>query len=183
MSSSIRPWSSSTGGSGPGLTTGSSQSFTSCRIERRDGGDTVPWLVLGGRTSVSGHRQRGPLQLRDDPQGGRSPPRAQPSRTRCRPGRRPSGRGLLGNRLAARARAAGPLRVLSIANVLPGKGLCVLIDALSQLPTESWRLQIDCTLTMAGPTSIACGVSSLAPVSLPTCAWWARCRTLGSRST
>jgi glycosyltransferase involved in cell wall biosynthesis len=53
--------------------------------------------------------------------------------------------------LAARARATGPLRVLSIANVLPGKGLCVLIDALSQLPTESWRLQIVGSLTMDRP--------------------------------
>ena len=53
--------------------------------------------------------------------------------------------------LAARARAAGPLRVLSIANLLPGKGLCVLIDALSRLPTESWRLRIVGSLTMDRP--------------------------------
>ncbi|MCA1603130.1 MAG: glycosyltransferase family 4 protein [Acidobacteria bacterium] len=53
--------------------------------------------------------------------------------------------------LAARARAAGPLRVLSIANVLPGKGLCVLIDALSRLPADSWRLQIVGSLTMDRP--------------------------------
>ena len=101
MSSSTRPWSSSTAGSGPGLATRLSRSFTSCaRAKRRR---AAPWLVLGGRTSVSGHRRRGPLQLRDDPQGGRSPPRAQPSRDRCLPGRRPSGRGTLGNR----ARGAG----------------------------------------------------------------------------
>jgi glycosyltransferase involved in cell wall biosynthesis len=50
--------------------------------------------------------------------------------------------------LAARARATGPLRILSIANVLPGKGLCVLIDALCRLPAESWRLQIVGSLTM-----------------------------------
>ncbi|MDQ3774172.1 MAG: glycosyltransferase family 4 protein [Pseudomonadota bacterium] len=53
--------------------------------------------------------------------------------------------------LAARARAAGPLRVLSIANVLPGKGLCVLIDALSRLPAESWRLQVVGSLMMDRP--------------------------------
>jgi len=53
--------------------------------------------------------------------------------------------------LAAQARATGPLCVLSIANVLPGKGLCVLIDALCRLPTESWRLQIVGSLTMDRP--------------------------------
>ena len=53
--------------------------------------------------------------------------------------------------LAARARAAGPLRVLSVANVLPGKGLCVLIDALCRLPAESWRLQVVGSLTMDRP--------------------------------
>ncbi len=50
--------------------------------------------------------------------------------------------------LAAQARATGPLRVLSIANVLPGKGLSVLVDALCRLPAESWRLQIVGSLTM-----------------------------------
>jgi glycosyltransferase involved in cell wall biosynthesis len=53
--------------------------------------------------------------------------------------------------LAARARARGPLRVLSVANVLAGKGLCVLIDALCRLPAESWRLQIVGSLTMDRP--------------------------------
>jgi glycosyltransferase involved in cell wall biosynthesis len=53
--------------------------------------------------------------------------------------------------LAAQARASGPLCILSIANVLPGKGLSVLIDALSQLPAESWRLQIVGNLTMDRP--------------------------------
>ena len=36
----------------------------------------------------------------------------------------------------------------AIANVVPGKGLCVLIDALCRLPAESWRLQIVGSLTM-----------------------------------
>ncbi|MGQ0591820.1 MAG: glycosyltransferase family 4 protein [Gammaproteobacteria bacterium] len=53
--------------------------------------------------------------------------------------------------LAAQARASGPLRVLSIANVLPGKGLRVLIDALRRLPAESWRLQVIGSLTMDRP--------------------------------
>jgi glycosyltransferase involved in cell wall biosynthesis len=47
-----------------------------------------------------------------------------------------------------RARASGPLRVLSVANVLPGKGLHVLIAALSQLPAQSWQLTVAGSLTM-----------------------------------
>ncbi len=53
--------------------------------------------------------------------------------------------------LEARARAPGPLSILSVANVLPGKGLSILIDALSRLPTEGWRLQIAGSLTMDRP--------------------------------
>jgi glycosyltransferase involved in cell wall biosynthesis len=50
--------------------------------------------------------------------------------------------------VAARARVTGPLRVLSVANVLPGKGLHVLVTALGRLPAESWRLTVAGSLTM-----------------------------------
>jgi glycosyltransferase involved in cell wall biosynthesis len=50
--------------------------------------------------------------------------------------------------IAARARVMGPLRILSIANVVPGKGLHVLVAALARLPRESWRLTVAGSLTM-----------------------------------
>ena len=50
--------------------------------------------------------------------------------------------------IAARARADGALRVLSVANVLPGKGLHVLVDALAHLPAGGWRLAVVGSLTM-----------------------------------
>jgi glycosyltransferase involved in cell wall biosynthesis len=49
--------------------------------------------------------------------------------------------------VVARARAAGPVRVLSIANVIPGKGLHVLVAALATLPAEIWRLTVAGSLT------------------------------------
>lgn len=51
--------------------------------------------------------------------------------------------------IEARARKNGPLRLLFVANVLPGKGLHVLIEALAQLPPESWHLTIVGSLTMS----------------------------------
>ncbi|MBV9161360.1 MAG: glycosyltransferase family 4 protein [Pseudonocardiales bacterium] len=50
--------------------------------------------------------------------------------------------------VTARARVTGPLRVLSVANVVPGKGLHVLVAALDRLPAESWRLTVAGSLTM-----------------------------------
>lgn len=50
--------------------------------------------------------------------------------------------------VARRARRAGPLRVIFLANVLPGKGLNVLIDALGRMPQGSWRLMVVGSLTM-----------------------------------
>ena len=41
-----------------------------------------------------------------------------------------------------RAREPGPLRVLSVANVVPRKGLHLLVDALSRLPRATWRLTV-----------------------------------------
>ncbi len=50
--------------------------------------------------------------------------------------------------VAARAREPGPLRVLSLANVLPGKGLHVLLDALGKLPGGGWHLTVVGSLSM-----------------------------------
>jgi glycosyltransferase involved in cell wall biosynthesis len=44
--------------------------------------------------------------------------------------------------VVARARAGSPLRILTVANVVPGKGLHVLVTALARLPAESWRLTV-----------------------------------------
>ncbi len=49
--------------------------------------------------------------------------------------------------VAARARAPDPLQVVSIANVVPGKGLHDLITALARLPARSWRLTVAGSLT------------------------------------
>jgi glycosyltransferase involved in cell wall biosynthesis len=50
--------------------------------------------------------------------------------------------------VVARARARGPLRVLSVANVVPGKGLHVLVAALGRLSAQLWRLTVVGSLTM-----------------------------------
>jgi len=50
--------------------------------------------------------------------------------------------------IAQQERRTGPLRVIFLANVLPGKGLNTLIDALSQMPPSSWRLMAVGSLTM-----------------------------------
>jgi glycosyltransferase involved in cell wall biosynthesis len=47
-----------------------------------------------------------------------------------------------------RAQRAGPLRVLSVANVVPRKGLHVLIESLARLPREHWQLTVVGSLTM-----------------------------------
>jgi glycosyltransferase involved in cell wall biosynthesis len=44
--------------------------------------------------------------------------------------------------LAQRARRHDPLRVLFVGNVIRRKGLHLLIVALSQLPVESWQLEV-----------------------------------------
>jgi glycosyltransferase involved in cell wall biosynthesis len=47
----------------------------------------------------------------------------------------------------AAAPVGAPLRVISVANVVPGKGLLVLVDALARLPADSWRLTVVGSLT------------------------------------
>ncbi|MGH8909936.1 MAG: glycosyltransferase family 4 protein [Egibacteraceae bacterium] len=44
--------------------------------------------------------------------------------------------------------ASGPIRVVSVANVVPRKGLHVLIESLARLPIERWRLTVVGSLTM-----------------------------------
>ena len=51
--------------------------------------------------------------------------------------------------IAQRARRPGPMRVIFLANVVPGKGLDTLIEALSKMPHDSWRLMVVGSLTMA----------------------------------
>ena len=62
-----------------------------------------------------------------------------------------------GNRLAGtptraqiqkRSHAQGSLRVLFLGNVIPRKGLHTLMDALDQLPPESWQLHVAGSLDM-----------------------------------
>jgi glycosyltransferase involved in cell wall biosynthesis len=47
-----------------------------------------------------------------------------------------------------RALEPGPLRIIFLANVVPNKGLKVLIDALRQLPPHGWHLTVAGSLTM-----------------------------------
>lgn len=55
--------------------------------------------------------------------------------------------GALGGEPLAERAARGPLRVLSVANVVPGKGLDVLVEALLRLPPGGWRLTVAGSLT------------------------------------
>jgi glycosyltransferase involved in cell wall biosynthesis len=50
--------------------------------------------------------------------------------------------------VAARARRPGPLRTLFVGNVLPFKGLHVLIEALASVPSGDWHLTVIGSLTM-----------------------------------
>lgn len=50
--------------------------------------------------------------------------------------------------VAQRASRPGPLRVIFLANVIPGKGLNTLIEALGRLTRGSWRLTVVGSLTM-----------------------------------
>jgi glycosyltransferase involved in cell wall biosynthesis len=50
--------------------------------------------------------------------------------------------------IAQRVRRPGPLQVIFLANVVPGKGLNTLIEALGQMPHGSWRLTAVGSLTM-----------------------------------
>ena len=44
--------------------------------------------------------------------------------------------------LAARARASGPLRILFVGNLIPRKGLELVLDALAKLPAGFWQLTV-----------------------------------------
>jgi glycosyltransferase involved in cell wall biosynthesis len=64
------------------------------------------------------------------------------------PGRDHLHRGLSLKEIEARSRLHGPLQLISIANVLPNKGLNILIEALVRLPPDSWQLQVAGSLSM-----------------------------------
>ncbi len=51
--------------------------------------------------------------------------------------------------ITARARREGPLRIVFLANVLPGKGLHTLVSALAILPRERFRLDVAGSLSAA----------------------------------
>ncbi len=60
---------------------------------------------------------------------------AQPGRCRLRFSLTPA-------QIASRAQQPGPLRIVFVGNVIPRKGLHTLLEALSYLPRESWRLDV-----------------------------------------
>ncbi|MBD0326787.1 MAG: glycosyltransferase family 4 protein, partial [Pyrinomonadaceae bacterium] len=64
------------------------------------------------------------------------------------PGRDHLRSGLSLEEITERAKQTDPLRIISIANVVPNKGLSVLIEALAKLPADSWRLKVLGSLTM-----------------------------------
>lgn len=52
------------------------------------------------------------------------------------------------DRIAARALAPGPLRIISVANLIPRKGLHTLITALASLPHHLWQLTVAGSLSL-----------------------------------
>ncbi len=50
--------------------------------------------------------------------------------------------GLTDAQIVARAQAAGPLRLLFVGNLIPRKGLHLLLTALVRLPRTDWRLDV-----------------------------------------
>jgi glycosyltransferase involved in cell wall biosynthesis len=64
------------------------------------------------------------------------------------PGRDHLRRALSLKEIEERARERGPLQLISIANVLPNKGLSILIEALTRLPPDGWQLRVAGSLSM-----------------------------------
>jgi glycosyltransferase involved in cell wall biosynthesis len=56
--------------------------------------------------------------------------------------------GLPLEKIKERARQTGPLRMIFLGNVLPGKGLNILLEALARLSLDSWQLTVAGSLTM-----------------------------------
>jgi glycosyltransferase involved in cell wall biosynthesis len=52
------------------------------------------------------------------------------------------------DQIRARVNAAGPLQILFLGNLIPRKGLHILLSALAALPRNAWRLTIAGSLTM-----------------------------------
>jgi glycosyltransferase involved in cell wall biosynthesis len=55
---------------------------------------------------------------------------------------------LTADQIRMRSRSEGPLRILFLGNVIPRKGLQLLLEALSGIPTHQWRLSIVGSLEM-----------------------------------
>jgi glycosyltransferase involved in cell wall biosynthesis len=66
----------------------------------------------------------------------------------ARPGADHLGPGLPVADVERRAGEDAPLRIVSVANVAPRKGLHVLVDALRHVPRERWRLTVAGSLTV-----------------------------------
>lgn len=66
----------------------------------------------------------------------------------ARPGADHLGPGLPVADVERRARHDGPLRIVSVANVAPRKGLHVLVEALRHVPRERWRLAVAGSLSV-----------------------------------
>ncbi len=64
------------------------------------------------------------------------------------PGRDHLSPALTPEQITARARDPGPLRVLFVGNLIPRKGLHLLLEALARLPSKEWRLTALGSLTM-----------------------------------
>ena len=66
----------------------------------------------------------------------------------ARPGRDHLPPAITREEIAARARRPGPLRILFVGNVLPFKGLHMLIEALASIPSGDWHLAVIGSLMM-----------------------------------
>ena len=69
----------------------------------------------------------------------------------ARPGANRFARQITREEIATRAREPGPLRVIFLGNVIPRKGLHTLLDALAQVPRDSWRLTVVGSLEVDPP--------------------------------
>lgn len=52
------------------------------------------------------------------------------------------------SQISARSKQKGPLRLLFLGNVIPRKGLSLLLEALAQIPGHQWRLSVVGSLEM-----------------------------------
>jgi glycosyltransferase involved in cell wall biosynthesis len=81
---------------------------------------------------------------------------------------------LTAGQIEARAQQPGPLRLLFVGNLTPVKGLHILLQALGQLPSDTWCLSVIGSLTM-DPVYVRSIRQQIAAA-----AWGDRIRLLGS---